>query len=428
MLKIDLTLLKESGGVLLLKVIAVGAAYIFTILSARTLGAESWGVFSICFVILQISSLVARFGLDSYFLRFVAKYRSKRREDLIVCTYKKILFFLLSSSLLMTLILIILSPYLANVFFKEKSSSIYLVEVSLGILPFSLILFYSEAFKGYGLPVLSAFLTEVLFYVSVLLIFILFITLDYKSDSVPILSFVIASYLVSFLLIVIWHKKSRLDRRCSKGFPLKALLKGSSFMLISNSLAMVMGWTDIIMLGIFTNEKLVGVYNIVLRLVGIFNMIFMAVNSTFSPKLVIYFNSHLTCKVQELVRKSSFVLVILSLPIFLVYVLMPEFILDLFGSEFVIGSLALMVLSIARFLRLNFGFASSILLLTGNQHIYMYILAFSLPMNVFLNLLLIPYFGLLGASLATFISIIFLTFVSVAIVYKKLKIKPTWFF
>jgi O-antigen/teichoic acid export membrane protein len=79
-------------------------------------------------------------------------------------------------------------------------------------------------------------------------------------------------------------------------------------------------------------------------------------------------------------------------------------ILSLFGPEFVAGYPVMVVLSIGLLIRALAGPLQGLLVVTGRQNVAAFALAVTVVINITLNILLIPKYGLMGAAIATSIA------------------------
>ena len=70
-----------------------------------------------------------------------------------------------------------------------------------------------------------------------------------------------------------------------------------------------------------------------------------------------------------------------------------------------------------------FGAAPIYLNMTGRQQLFQFILILAVVINLILNILLIPIYGMLGAGISFVFSMIFWNVLAAIIVYKKDKVK-----
>lgn len=89
----------------------------------------------------------------------------------------------------------------------------------------------------------------------------------------------------------------------------------------------------------------------------------------------------------------------------LIFLIFPKSILGIFGEEFRTGAIALMILTIGQFVNAASGSVGYILQMTGKQRLFQYIILFASIVNAYLNFILIPQIGIVGAAIASCIAV-----------------------
>ena len=112
-----------------------------------------------------------------------------------------------------------------------------------------------------------------------------------------------------------------------------------------------------------------------------------------------------------------------SIPAILFLFVFSEFILSLFGEQFIKAKYVLWVLLLGQLIRSLSGPIVIYMNMTGKQNKMHQFLFLGLGINILLNWIFIPMFGMQGAAYATVISIIVWSGIAVAYAYKKDKIK-----
>ena len=77
----------------------------------------------------------------------------------------------------------------------------------------------------------------------------------------------------------------------------------------------------------------------------------------------------------------------------------------IFGTEFEVGYSALVILVLAQLVNASFGAIGVLMNMTRNEKFLARALGIASAANVILNIILIPFFGIIGAATATVISI-----------------------
>jgi len=98
--------------------------------------------------------------------------------------------------------------------------------------------------------------------------------------------------------------------------------------------------------------------------------------------------------------------------------------MTVFGPEFIAGSSALVILACAQLVTVMVGSVGLILVMSGKQNLMMYNTLGICLFNILLNYLLIPPYGIMGAAVASTISIIIFHTIMLLEVYAFFRIHP----
>ena len=171
-----------------------------------------------------------------------------------------------------------------------------------------------------------------------------------------------------------------------------------------SAIGIIMHWTDILMLGIFSDANAVGMYHPIERTAGLMRMVLFAFAGIFAPLFSQYFYENNSEKMTEIYQLSTKWIFVASLPLFIFLMLFSNPMLMLFGSEFDNG-LALKILSIGIMIQAFFGLGSSSLTMSGFSNLNLLNVLVALTVNIILNVILIPQYGIIGAASATTIAL-----------------------
>ncbi len=433
-------IIKGSGISFTLNIIGMGFGYIFTLLITRNYGADVTGIYALSLVVLQIASIIGCLGMDRAILRFVAEYNSQNKKDIINEIYKKIIKLVVPISLFVSLVIFLLSPYIANYFFHKNYLTNYFRIISIGIVPYVLFFINSESLRGLKKIKEYAFLKNIgiFFTASIFLGLSLFII---KNNYIPATVYVVSVFLMSLLSCFLWFKKfnslnlpaslimpSDFDFAFKKvpgilTFPAisygplssyyttnvisyKYILSVSGPMFISGSLGLILGFIDIIILGIFKTSSEVGIYSVVVKLSLIVVMSLAAINVVAAPKFAEFWSKGDKKGLTKIAQQSTKIVFWFSLPVLLVFLVFPSYILKIFGAEFETGAMALIMLAFGQFMNAISGSVGYILDMTGFQLYVQNITIASIITNIVLNLLLVPKYSINGAAFASMVTLI----------------------
>ena len=109
---------------------------------------------------------------------------------------------------------------------------------------------------------------------------------------------------------------------------------------------------------------------------------------------------------------------------FISVIFLGDWFLSLYGRDFVNGYVALIILAVGQLLNSFCGFVGFLMMMTGHHNRAALVLSLSCVLNLILNMLFIPLWGMTGAALATAISLICWNLCMSWYVRKDLQISP----
>jgi len=400
-------LIQGSLTFFILRILGMIVGYAFTLIVTRNLGASAWGIFALSFTVLQITSVIGKLGLDTALLRFIAQYNAQRKVKTAKYIYFKSIIIIVFLSFLLSVFLYYLSPLLAEKVFGKPHLAPYFKLISFALLPFVLLSINSESLRAFkkikeytSLQNLLPFLCAFIFFS------IFFYILNIKNIKVIIIAYILGigvSFFLSFLLLnkEFSNKNGELEK-----ISLRQMLSVSLPMFLSSSLFMVMSWTDTIMLGMWRTEEEVGIYNVAVKLSIITSFTLKAINSIAAPKFAEFWGKKDLEGLKKVAQQSTKLIFWTSAPVLALYLIFPGEFMGLFGYEFRKGALALVFLTIGQFVNAACGSVGYILQMTEKHKIFQNILLIATLINLILNILLIPKYGLNGGAFSNMLSMI----------------------
>jgi O-antigen/teichoic acid export membrane protein len=401
-----------------LKILGLILSYVFIVLVSRCFGAESYGRFSIAFTILNIFSLVFALGIPDATIKIVSDKSINSKFNFRTTS----LILLIFSALVGSLILYSISEFLSN-FYKDENLKGYFIVSAITLPPLILLRFNYETLRGKNEIIRFGFLSHVIpFFLTSILIIIAFYYYNIVDDSIVIIAYAIGIVL-AFTLSVFWIKKVDNSQLNLKRYSAKQLMHYSFPMLATSSFIFIMGWTDTLMLAYYNDKADVGIYNVVIRIARIAIIAITSVNLVLAPKVSELYSNSEFGKMKQLIAKSTKLIFIVTLPLVIIIILANKFVLSIFGDEFISGGVALIVVMLSQLFNAISGSSGQVMNMTGNHKMLRNFTIYSAILNIALNLLLIPSYGILGAAIATASSIIVLNLSSAVFVKRSLGIK-----
>jgi O-antigen/teichoic acid export membrane protein len=170
-------------------------------------------------------------------------------------------------------------------------------------------------------------------------------------------------------------------------------------------LQLINSQADLVLLGLIREDAEVGVYRVVVQMGNLVIFGLVAINQALHPHFAALYSSGDLNKLQRLVTMSARAILALALIPVALFLFAGRPILGLvFGAEYVIGAVALAILSLGQLSNVAFGSVGALLNMTGHERDTMRGMMVAIVINLVLNLALIPYFGMAGAATATAVS------------------------
>ena len=422
----EITIIAKGAGIIFIGMtIGTGLRYLFEFIVARNLGPDLFGSFFLGFSAIKIAEIVSTLGLHRGVLRFVAIFQSAGD----VARTKGAILFSIRTTLVVSLILgifmFMLSPFVSlHIFHKAGLASVFRLFAL--IVPFiavtTILVFCTQGFK---IMKYRVFVRE-LFEPGIRIIAVVFLfILGFKLNG-AIFAF-IASILLGTILALVYTKKSfppLIDKSTRPIFESKEILKYSWPLLLAEFFGLIIMWINILMIGYFKSSGEVGIYSASHRTALLGEVIFLSFNAIFSPITadLYYRKEHeRLAHLFKLVNKWIFAL---NFPVCLLLVFFASDLLRLFGNRYLPGTMCLVLLGTAQLVNSALGSSGFLIMMSGKSRINLINNIFTALLNIGLNVLLIPAYGILGAALSFLASVIVVNLVMVVEVYALFRIHP----
>ena len=413
-------LIKGSGISFFLRFGGLAVGYLLTLVIANLFGAKGLGDYVLAITVLRLFTLLAKAGLDTTSIRFIASFASKDKWTSIFSLRKQVITILSFTSVFASVLMYFLAIPIADLI---NAKSEYIELNAFFVLPMAFFMLHYQSLRGLKRIAEFSFfyrMSQALF--SVISIVIIY---QFTQDSeVPVYAYLVSVIIVSFLSFLSFRfwLKNRSDGKESAEKEIMSystLLKISIPLMFAQSVQFIMAWTDKLMLGAMTTPEDVGIYHTAFKLSMFAAVALMSINSIASPKFAEMFGKNDMEGLKKVVHQSTKMIFWTSVPLVTIFFIFPEFFLGLFGEEFKIGVTAFIFLSCGRLVSSFSGSVGNILQMTGNQNIYALILFFGAILNIVLNLILIPKYDINGAAVASMSSLIVWNLAMVFVVKKK---------
>ena len=131
----------------LVKAIALAFGFVASVVVARSLGPDKYGIYSFVMWFLFMVGLLANLGIGTTITKYVSEYWGRKDLPAISCILSRLLRVEFLAGIVVSLLLFLLAP-LVSQWYNNPDLSLYLKVASLVILPLGLMWFYNGLFCG----------------------------------------------------------------------------------------------------------------------------------------------------------------------------------------------------------------------------------------------------------------------------------------
>ncbi len=428
-------LLKGSIGTFALQGASILLGFVSTWIFAKLLGVEQYGVYTYLLSWLAVLGTLAAMGTETYMVKTTAALRTAKQNGLLKGAGIFSILVVVGVSMLIILFTWFVLHHWHKLWFYNPNSLManlqnrYLLVIILWSLPFIALARVLEGMLRGAKFVISSQLPEMLVK-PILLLILIAITYFLNSRSLDITGTIILQ-IISVVLVAIAYfalflKKFPADLILAKPQYEPAIWTKGMFSFLSVSILSIINVrADLLLLGSLANAADVGIYNIAARLADIPKTILIAANLVMAPMVAEMYAKQDMQRLQKLLTLSVRLITISGIPIVLAYTFFGHPILSIWGTAFEQGYFALVCLGMAQLFNLAMGSVGMVLMMSGHERWVSSGLALGTGVNILLNILLIPAYGLNGAAIASFATTVVWNVFLAGVVLNKLKIDPT---
>jgi len=399
--------------------------YLFTALLARFVGVQYLGIYSLGNSITNIAGVFSRAGTDVGLMRFISKRDLNKDRESIKNDIRSTLKMGIVFSITVMIVQILLSGWLVETVFEESSLLRIILIIYAVSIPFTaLTTIATFATQGFQLLKYKIFV-EYILNPTVLIVSMIFLYFVFSSELAIILptlltgiaGFTIANYFLNKVAGVNILNIGNISFN-------REIFTYSIPIMFTMILGSLLHWMDIMMLGYFTNVETVGLYHPAVRTAGLQQSILIAFTGIFAPMFSKYFTQNNFTGMHHIYKLVTRWILTLVIPVFILIILFSTKIMLLFGADFIQSSGVLIILSIGTSIFAVFGVSSTALVVSGYQKLNLVNALIVTILNICLNIILIPKYGIMGAAWATLSSMIFIALVRLIETRIFLKINP----
>lgn len=411
---------KGSIIILLGTILSTLFVFIYRLLFARYFESIEYGIFSLSVTILSILTIIGTMGLNEGLSRQISFYIGRNKKKNIRTIIRVSLIYGLLFSSVISIILYLFSEFFSSLLFHDQNFT-YVIKIIALTIPFYVeISILNSIFRGYQRVKENVIFIDIL--KNLLFIIFLLIIIYYRLS----LMWAIISYSFTFILTLTFfifyylrNKPYDYQYFTKKSTIGRELLFFSIPIMFVSILNQIVVWTDTLMLGIFKTASIVGLYNAALPIGRFVSIPLGALLFIYTPIASELFSKKNDNEMRRTYLVLSKWLSSMTFPIAMMFILFPNYIIFYsFGQEYIGASIALQILATGFFINNLMGPNGATLMAMGKTKFLMYSTFGSACINISLNYILIPSFGIIGAAISSAIALISMNFIRSIQLYK----------
>jgi O-antigen/teichoic acid export membrane protein len=405
----DLSTLARGWVLNLLGVLASGLfGLLFAVIVARGLGASGAGVFFTAVALFMIASAAAQLGASTGLIRSIARFRALHEYEAIAPTLATALLPIVLTGAVLGAGLFVFAGDIAAFVFDgsaAETAETYL-RVFAPVLPLAVAsTALLGATRGFGamLPFVAIEQIGKALLRPALALIVLISGLGSLAFalawSIPQALAFAAAVAALFLLLRRAPETARsgfrLDKEAAARFWGFAAPRG-----VAGVIQIALAWLDTILLALLASPHEAGIYKAALSYITQATFANQAIVFVIGPLLSSLLAQELHARARSVYQTATWWLSALAWPVYLTLAVFAPLFMSVFGPQFASGDAVLVILAVPMLLAMAAGPVNVVLLMAGKSSWNLLNVALALVVNVVLNFILIPPFGITGAAVA----------------------------
>ncbi len=417
------TFILQSINTMILRVIGVITLFGFTLFLTHNYSPAIVGQYDFIRTFLLVVGSLCLLGTEQSILYFAGIIKGQGNRGELKKIYLKKVTIIFFTSIIPILVVFLIGEEIINRFFNDDFIYLLLIKSTAILFFYCITILNTETFRALDKVYTAELFRNTFKYLSVIIgaIYLLYNhQQEYLVDSF-LVGFVFLS-IVSFFMIL--FDLNRLEDLASglNSISYKELIVKSYPMAISGMAFFLIMSFDIFFIKKYYGNEAVAYYSTSMKIITILSMIIISVNINVSTKIAEYYSIQNTIELRKTVKNSTRLIFFICFPLVVLICFFSKTILNFFGEGYEAASSALILLMVGQGITAAFGATPIYLNMTGRQALYQYILIGAVFIDLILNIVLVPIYGMLGAAIAFTGCSIFWILTTAIIIYKKDKI------
>lgn len=371
--------------------------FALSVLLARFLGTEGYGLYALAFAWAGFLLIPAILGLDRFLVRGIAVYEVQGQWPLMKGLLRR------TNELVLLTSMTIAAAGVAASFIWMSTSLRAPFCVAMLLVPLTaLTLLRQGAMQAFG-RVVSGQLPEYL--IRPVLIIVGVVALEWTGALTPVtaLGANVFGVAVAFVVGAVLLKRAlpSVLRSVRSEFVMGEWVRASLPMMLVSGIYMSNGYVTTLLVGGLDGARAAGTYSVVQKGAELIVLLLIASNMPLAPAIARLYARRDWGGLEHTTERMARVTLLVSIPVAAMFILFPDLYLSIFGTGFQTGATALMVLAFGQLINAVSGPSGNVLLMTGHEGVAVRVVGAGLIVNVVAAIILVPPLGVTGGAIAS---------------------------
>jgi O-antigen/teichoic acid export membrane protein len=393
------------------KGLGAATSFLFTFLLARIAGAAGVGTFGTSLTTVQLCVTLSLLGLDAILVRSVSVHLAMDQTGRARAAARHALLMGTSAGLALTTIIVLFHWQIAVDLIGSPAIAKSLMVLSLIIPIMVYCRLLSTVLRGVKWIGLSQFIDGPLTtsFGSLVLAIVLVMGLPVSAvfpSQLYLIGWLITAALATFLY-------TRAVRTWQPRVPLEeSLLKPGFLILVANLNNVFTDWFATILLAATHGPAEAGLFRVGYQIAATLKLFSATSETILQPVFAVAYRQGDLRRIGRILRLTIFGLILISAPLALAVLIVPQWIMRIFGAQFTAGATAMQIMVLGQVFSLVFAASGSVLMMASRERLTVVLTTISAVIGTVLSLIFIPPYGALGAAIAILGPLLFLRLAS----------------
>jgi O-antigen/teichoic acid export membrane protein len=241
-------------------------------------------------------------------------------------------------------------------------------------------------------------------------------------DNFDILNLLLIGIFLNWIIssLIILKKIKSLNKFKQNLFSYKELINTAFPMMITSVSTILLISLPIFFLDYFYTQIEVGIFSVVYQISMLISVVMIIINTIVAPKFSELYWANKIVTLQRFINQSVNLMFLIAMFSSVTVIFFSDYILNIFGSEFLLGKNILIILVIGQLVSSSCGSVGILMNMVGKQKVQRNINLIALIICFFLYLLIVPKYGLMGSSIVFMFGLVFKNIISTIYIKKKM--------